>query len=1146
MSISISEEKINAQAAALEICRSEIVLEIEKMLDLQSTPWNLVQLSTKLEEYLTVTRFEELKAKIIKNMGQPDIKDYKVQLYLKNFVIEPLLDENYLNLLEILKQKMKQDLIRKFPITTLLLEDSAVELYNFHEEADPKISVQQPLTNLFSLLNVTTNLESICNMMCAQMKYLDDVLAKKKDRAESIAKQIKDNNYVIRVLEKNCGFVLDICMRILEAVINNYDIEKGRDKDDVAKLRSDYIKFIRAKIINDTRKIGGTSPKSLLQLIEHYSKKSWIETKKLLVTDLELMFKNNVYMTASSRIHFKKHFQDRFHETLGLKLKERLGFVPRADIFTVHCSEQVEINIEKTLDIYFAQMFTTLRAVCEKLKLQVSAWMTCMLTSDTKYKYKYFPIVEGQNPDQILTVEMRTNIICAALVSTPKTYDRKELTAHQAHIQHIAQVLEVDKSPRVMNLFQITDTIEKRRLNKIEIEKERLQAEKELNDILMTADLNRVTYILFGLYFLATDAERDLLELRRAVGNNDIATLKPMNFRRRKLAIQLARFLKNGRFHILNYQIVLLVETLLERMRNTHNRYVATKVLKRALTGLYCTDYNHIFQGFQTLPLPDLAKLIRSTKNVETEARTDLQEEFEEAFTSDVTFTGEEIFNSASGEVKIMRVNADQSVAQQTEDQLVRSQSFQMNTPHSKNYNFKRQTSRDVDEQRFLGKLQYLKDNMKKLEFYDLHQDTMIRSRCPIICINGFMCEDEDLQLTWRQLTDLYPFTEIIAINWESFTIKSFLKNFWGSLKSVSFKSLTSLLVESLDKVIYEKKDEKSHAHLEKSGSGLPLDLESRFSNDHQNTIHMNPFEEHDEEEEDGHNTGSAHPFLENAVISTEDPDPLVQRKKPSLWRLWKENKITEVFTMDNLTKAALLITQGANDLNKKIEEKVQKEDDKSDGAKKLLPAFAITTGVYDFYTHNPFTVAYHHAVLAGQLLGLMIERSNMLNSNTVSLCGFSLGSVFAYSTCLTLFDLGGVHKVGDVCLLGSCVDLTNLGQNIHKLIGSKGVIQGKLTIVYSTFDSVLAYMFRSARIGELPLGLKRINRDYLLKCLVENDPEMAAYPKEDLESYLVMKFENVDVSSYVGGHMDYMNKIMRIMQGIDFNSDLQFFKERS
>jgi hypothetical protein len=212
----------------------------------------------------------------------------------------------------------------------------------------------------------------------------------------------------------------------------------------------------------------------------------------------------------------------------------------------------------------------------------------------------------------------------------------------------------------------------------------------------------------------------------------------------------------------------------------------------------------------------------------------------------------------------------------------------------------------------------------------------------------------------------------------------------------------------------------------------------------------------------------------------------------------------------------------------------------------KNVPAITLSTGIYDFYRDNPFAQAYHHAVLGGQMLAIMMARSNLFNSNPPSIVGFSLGSVLTYSACCTLHDLDCLDKVGDVCLIGSTVDLMSFGQNLHKLIGSRGSIQGKLTVCFTIYDSVLAYMFRSARLGESPIGLKRINTEYLLTCLRENDPELAKLSPQDLESYLRMKFENIDVSATVTGHTDYKFKLLDIFPRIDFNSDLQYYKERS
>src|SRR3990167_7862183 len=106
-------------------------------------------------------------------------------------------------------------------------------------------------------------------------------------------------------------------------------------------------------------------------------------------------------------------------------------------------------------------------------------------------------------------------------------------------------------------------------------------------------------------------------------------------------------------------------------------------------------------------------------------------------------------------------------------------------------------------------------------------------------------------------------------------------------------------------------------------------------------------------------------------------------------------------------------------------------------------PNPSANTGIYEFLRDNPFSQAYHNAVLTGQILGMSMGRGNLLNSNTLSIVGFSLGSVITFSCCCMLYDLGCKNMIGDVLLIGSTVDLTNLGKNIHKLIGSEGVISG-------------------------------------------------------------------------------------------------------
>lgn len=206
------------------------------------------------------------------------------------------------------------------------------------------------------------------------------------------------------------------------------------------------------------------------------------------------------------------------------------------------------------------------------------------------------------------------------------------------------------------------------------------------------------------------------------------------------------------------------------------------------------------------------------------------------------------------------------------------------------------------------------------------------------------------------------------------------------------------------------------------------------------------------------------------------------------------------------------------------------------------IPAIALTTGIYDFYLENPFTKAHHHAVLTGQMLAIMMDKVNLFNNNTTSFLGFSLGSVITYNTLLTLFDLGCLNKVGDVCLMGACVDSDSFLENAYKLIGSKGVVQGKLTVVYTSNDSVLQYLFKTARFGESPLGLERINKERLSAALRRADAALAQLSEADLEEYLHTKLDNWDVSRDVSSHTDYKYKYNLILPRMELNNDLKHY----
>ena len=138
------------------------------------------------------------------------------------------------------------------------------------------------------------------------------------------------------------------------------------------------------------------------------------------------------------------------------------------------------------------------------------------------------------------------------------------------------------------------------------------------------------------------------------------------------------------------------------------------------------------------------------------------------------------------------------------------------------------------------------------------------------------------------------------------------------------------------------------------------------------------------------------------------------------------------------------------------------------------------------------------------------------------------------------LYDMGCKGVIGDLCLMGGCNDLTTFGHNLHKLIGSKGSVQGKVTVMYSMYDSVLAYLFKSIRLGEYPLGYKRMSKQFLADCLIEQDEMFKTMSRQQVIDYIDSRVENVDMSELVNSHFVFKYRLRRTLPYFDFVGDLK------
>jgi hypothetical protein len=120
------------------------------------------------------------------------------------------------------------------------------------------------------------------------------------------------------------------------------------------------------------------------------------------------------------------------------------------------------------------------------------------------------------------------------------------------------------------------------------------------------------------------------------------------------------------------------------------------------------------------------------------------------------------------------------------------------------------------------------------------------------------------------------------------------------------------------------------------------------------------------------------------------------------------------------------------------------------------------------------------------------------------------------------------------------------LDKNIYKLIGSKGVVQGKIFVFYSSNDKILEILFRMSRIGERAVGLRGLDYGRMAEALKMWDSGFAGVGLDQIERYVRGRVENINVGALINGHLDYRTKMWECMKLIDFGTDEKNYRMNS
>ena len=151
----------------------------------------------------------------------------------------------------------------------------------------------------------------------------------------------------------------------------------------------------------------------------------------------------------------------------------------------------------------------------------------------------------------------------------------------------------------------------------------------------------------------------------------------------------------------------------------------------------------------------------------------------------------------------------------------------------------------------------------------------------------------------------------------------------------------------------------------------------------------------------------------------------------------------------------------------------------------------------------NPFSVANGRAEKAGEVLAdALINKAQ--GERPVTLIGYSLGARLIYSCLMSLARRRAFGLIESVVLVGAPIPSTTNDWRVMR-----SVVSGRLVNVFSEYDYVLGFLYRTSSIQYGVAGLQKI----------EGMPSV----------------ENVDVSETVSGHLRYRYLVGSILKKIGF-----------
>lgn len=767
------------QVARFEVLKQKITERFCKSNNLEKVPLKSSDLAFQIGAQLYIpNEIQSARDEIRKCLDcLREVSESEAYEFLSQAVASHIQQQNMLYLFSILKNKIVVQFIRTFDFTTLVFLEEGPSLFSDKLQAHPIKSICRVIESNSNSLNIDD--EGIETLMNIISNFIDgrnsEILA--NPECKSIKEAfLRDKSSAYKILDTNFRAFLEITSAILSAYVRCFQLGMLRDVEYFLEKKQQFIKYIKSSVINNCKTVlQGVSykkistqclklSKSILEGIQHQIK------QQKQYKDMSLI--------GRRRHEVRDHYLEEYNSQIQKEILLKFNYVLQKDLFLEDSTNFAKKEFERLISNLILEEMKNYPKTDPSIIGFANHLIQIVLSGDIVFEF--FPNDRLYvNPNEILSHSIRVRIVKLFLLTTPSHISlmttgklREEFWCqHQTFLREVINSLQLREDQEVKSMLHNLNNINE--FLNIEITRQAVldQVEEEL---LKDQSINQfgVPYILFGLMNMITRLTTNLQNTKKCDTGIQSLDFEVINYPYREYLLRISRRIKNGVHGILNCNTVLLIERAWASLKDTQNKSADRP---DNLFLQYHDDYDVALQTFKTIDLRDIGDILLA-RNSRIGERS-----FSEKFIKDVEFFPKKTLVDERNSVK------------KTHNMYKKRDSQEPSEPIP-----------DLHE-KYISKLRFLSKRVERMEFEVLNEPE-VKSKVLMLCISGFLSEDEDKADDWRELVNFYPNNEVLSINWSA---SSVLKTA-GNLAKGLFK-MTGIgsyyVAEKLDQLAKSKRE---------------------------------------------------------------------------------------------------------------------------------------------------------------------------------------------------------------------------------------------------------------------------------------------------------------------------------------------------